>query len=448
MKIDFSILSKRLIKLGEKLGAEEVEIYIDENSLKNITLVKGVESLGSSYVSGLGVRVVIGKKIGLCSTTSITPHETEQVVKRACSIAKVSKPNEDWVSLAMNSAKTNVHGVFDPEIQILSPESMSEAAVEMLRIVHGQGVGLLVTRGGVQTGISKTTITNNYGTSLERCESFASAYVSVSAGSAGSKGVGSESDESHSWKDLDIEGVCIDASSRALTAVKARSLLSGSIPIIWRNKLFANVLTIMFGGTLSADSIQKKRSPWAGKIGSEIASCDLNIVDEGLISCGMGTREFDDEGVPQKRVPLIEKGILKGYLYDTFTSNKDHVDSTGNASRSYDSTPRPAPNNLSLCLGTTELNEIIKDTKHGLYLQELIGLWLSNPVSGYLSATAANAMLIEDGEMTQPVKGVLVSGNFFEIIKSGIDTIGRDLDHAGSSYSPTVKVKSMSITPQ
>lgn len=199
---------------------------------------------------------------------------------------------------------------------------------------------------------------------------------------------------------------------------------------------------------MSAESVQKRRSPWADKIGSKIASDDLTLTDEGLMAGGIGTREFDDEGVPQRRVWLIEEGVLKGYLYDTFTANKDHVESTGNASRSYGHAPRPEPNNVVLASGTTCLDEIIEDTKHGLYLEELIGLWLSNPVSGYLSATAANAMLIEAGELTRPVKGVLISGNFFEILKGGIDVIGKDVDHAGSSYSPTVRVDAMSVTPQ
>jgi PmbA protein len=78
----------------------------------------------------------------------------------------------------------------------------------------------------------------------------------------------------------------------------------------------------------------------------------------------------------------------------------------------------------------------------------MIGAWLSNPVSGYLSATVANGALIEKGELTRPVKGILVSGNFFDILIGGVDQMGRDTDNAGSSYSPTVRVANMSVTPQ
>ena len=448
MTTDMSALARHLIRLGEKLGADEVEVYINETTLRNITLIKRVETLSSSHISGLGVRIIEDKRVGLSSTTSLLPQETERVVSRAHSIAKVSKPSEDWDSLTKNMAKAPVEGIYDPDIQTLPAENLSKKGIEMLRAVREQGKGLSVTRGGIMAGIRTTTVVNSHNHVLERTESFASASISVSADVGGSKGTSSESDETHSWQDLDVLGICRRASERAVTAAKACPITSCEIPIVWRNKLFANVLMVMFGGTLSAESVQRKRSPWANRMGLKIAANDLTLIDDGLSKGGMGTREFDDEGVPQRGISLIDKGILKGYYYDTFTANKDHVESTGNATRSYDNPPRPAPNNLALASGNVEFDELIEETKRGLYLQELIGVWLSNPISGYLSATAANAMLIEKGRLTKPVKGVLVSGNFFRILQEGIDLIGTDIDKAGNSYSPTVRVASMAVTPQ
>jgi len=448
MKSNVASLAKSILHLGEKLGANEVEVYIDETMLRNIALVKGIETLSSSVVTGLGVRIVVDKRIGLSSTSLLTSGGYEQATRRAYSIAKVSPPNSDWVSLAKKTGSINVEGVFDPEIENLAPENMSQVALEMLEAVREKDPGLFVARGTIQTGVKTTTVVNNYGGELDRKESFASAYVTVGSSVPGDKSLGSETAETHIWRDLNVQEISNEASERALTAKKARPIPSTSIPVIWRNKLFANVLTIMFGGTLSADAVQKKRSPWGDKIGSTIASTGFTLRDEGSAPFGLGTRQFDDEGVPQRTVGLIEDGVLKGYLYDTFTANKDGRESTGNASRTYDSPPRPSPNNLNLSPGKLNLSEILKETRNGLYLQELIGLWLSNPVSGYLGATVANGSLVENGELTRPVKGVLISGNFFDIMKSGIDMIGQDVDHSGGSYSPTVRVTSMSVTPQ
>jgi PmbA protein len=442
-------LTAHLIREGEKLGADEVEVYIEETVLRGVVLARGIESFISSRTSGLGIRVIDRKRVGLSSTTSLDQHEAEATLRRAHSIARTSQPDRDWVSLARKTGTTSVLGVFDPEVEELSPDTLSDAAQEMLRTVRGRSSGLTVTRGNVSAGIRTTMIVNNHSRSLERKESFVSASVSVSAEESSPKGTGSESTDSHAWRGLKISGACDVAAERALAAARAGSIPAGVMSVVWRNKLFASVLSIMFAGTLSAESVQRKRSPWAGKLGSRIASNSFTLIDEGLMPRGLGTRMFDDEGVPQNRLPLIEEGILKGFFYDTFAANKEGVESTGNASRSYDGRPHPTPNNLFLAPGhMRDADEIIRETTNGLYLEELIGAWLSNPMSGYLSATVANGALIEKGELTRPVKGILVSGNFFDILIGGVDQIGRDTDNSGSNYSPTVKVANMSVTPQ
>jgi len=217
------------------------------------------------------------------------------------------------------------------------------------------------------------------------------------------------------------------------------------MPIVWHNKLFASVLGIMFGRTLSADEVQKGRSPWAGKVGKRIASKHVHLIDDGLLMTGVGTREFDDDGIPQRRVPLVEEGILKGFLYDNYTANKERRESTGNSNRDYASLPLPSVNNLILH-PQMKKGELLADIKRGLYLVEAIGTWLSNPISGDLSATATNAFLIEDGELTKPIKGVIVSGNFFDILENKIELIADDVENLGSIYAPSVKITEMSVT--
>jgi len=224
---DTTTLARRLIRLGEKLGADEVEVYINESIIRNITLIKRVEALSSSQVIGLGIRIIEGKRVGLSSTTSLFPRETERVVSRAYSIAKVSKPREDWDSLTKKMAKAPVEGICDPDIQTIPAENLSRTGIEMLRAVHEQGKSLSVTRGGILVGIRTTTVANNHNSVLQRSESFASASISVSADNGGSKGTSSESDETHSWRDLDVFGICQRASERALTAAKANSIPSG-----------------------------------------------------------------------------------------------------------------------------------------------------------------------------------------------------------------------------
>jgi len=164
---------------------------------------------------------------------------------------------------------------------------------------------------------------------------------------------------------------------------------------------------------------------------------------------------FDDEGVPQQLTPVIQKGVLKSYLYDTYTGAKDKIASTGNATRRgmgmfglanpYTRTPTPAPTNFVLKPGDAERDEMIEETQDGLYVVTSIGEWLSNPMSGMLNATVTNAFLVKNGELSNPVKGVIVSGSFFDMIRDTIDLIADDTRNAANFYSPSVRVREMSI---
>ncbi|UCE44065.1 MAG: TldD/PmbA family protein, partial [Candidatus Bathyarchaeota archaeon] len=112
---------------------------------------------------------------------------------------------------------------------------------------------------------------------------------------------------------------------------------------------------------------------------------------------------------------------------------------------SYWMNPQPSPSNLILKPGETSPEEIIQETRKGIYIEETIGEWLSNPVSGNLNATVTHGYLIENGELAKPVKGVVISGNFYEILKDGIAIIGNDLRNSGQNYSPTVKLSQLTV---
>ena len=447
MSIELAPLATRFVRLAEQLGADEAEVYIVSEEEKDLSFVDKVESAESSSSTGLGVRLVLAKRVGLSAATSLTLREGEKTVRRAYSIARVGEPIEDWVSLPVRFGKSSVLGVFDKETAQLAPETLTWTALQMLKTVHSQGNNFSVTRGDISIGIEKTLIANSHGCNIEREESYVSTYLSVKAEDGVNKGLSSEASQSHDWRKIDFISLSERATERALKATEARQILGGELPVLWRNKLFASILRIMFGGTLTAEAVQKRRSPWREKVGTVIADRNVNLIDDGLMPNGMGTRGFDDDGLPQQRTSLVDAGVLRGFLYDTFTGNKDHVDSTGNASRSYGHAPAPAPNNLLLIPGKVSLDEMVKETKRGLYVEDAIGLWLSNAVSGNLSATATNAYLIENGVLTQPVKGMLISGSFFQILKKGIDFIGSDLEHDGNAYSPSVCVSGLKLTP-
>lgn len=444
--MDLLSLGEKTVKLSERLGADESEVYITSTNGNSITFADKIESAGSFMSSGLGVRLIVDKRIGFYSTSSLTSQAVEEAVRTAFAIAKASNQNHEWISLPTRTGKASVKGVFDKEIEAMEPSVIADAAALIIDGVHDYDRRLTLTRSNISAGAGETVISNNYGSSLERRESFAAASVEVKAEEAGKKGAGGESSLARNWREMDFQALFRPAAERALKAMDAKSVASERMPVVWMNTVFAGILGVMFGGTLSADSVQSKRSPWTGKLGKQIASSNFNLLDDGLREAGVGTREFDDDGIPQQITPLVSRGVLKSFLYDNYTANKDKVSSTGNAHRGYAGFPTPFPNNLTLKPTSIRSEELIGETKRGLYVAETIGEWLSNSISGDLSATVTNGFLIENGELTQPIKDVIVSGNFFKIINGGINLIANDVKNAGSVYSPSVRVAEMTLT--
>lgn len=210
-------------------------------------------------------------------------------------------------------------------------------------------------------------------------------------------------------------------------------------------EVFGVVLHEAFGHASEGDLVFTGESVLHKKLGEKLASEIVTIIDEGTVEGGYFC-PFDDEGHPTQRTPVIKDGILKNYIYDTYTALKDDVQSTGNAQRSYYwMNPQPSPNNLILKTGEASPEEIIRGTKRGIYIEDTIGEWLSNPISGNLNATITHGYLVENGELAEPIKGVVVSGNFYEILKDGIEIIANDLRNSAQNYSPTVKLAELTI---
>ncbi|RLG88683.1 MAG: TldD/PmbA family protein, partial [Thermoprotei archaeon] len=137
---------------------------------------------------------------------------------------------------------------------------------------------------------------------------------------------------------------------------------------------------------------------------------------------------------------------LKTYLYDTYTANKDKIKSTGNAyRRSISSSPIPWVTNLIVTPGMQSLDSIIKDVKRGILVYSTIGYWLSNPISGQLSATVTHGYLIENGEVKHPIKGIVISDDFYELMKSRVIQLSKEVENYMGIYAPHIHLRNVQV---
>jgi PmbA protein len=196
---------------------------------------------------------------------------------------------------------------------------------------------------------------------------------------------------------------------------------------------------------LAADAVQKGKSLFTGKVGAQVAASTITLIDDGRLEGGIASSPVDAEGVPTSRTILIQDGILKGFLHNTYTAAKDNTMSTGNGMRStFKSTPEVGPTNIFIHSGTMKESELIQEIKAGFYVTSVMGMHTANPISGDFSVGAAG-IWVENGKMTKAIRGVAIAGNMLELLRN-IDAAADNLRFFGGQGAPTLRIQGMSIS--
>jgi len=193
---------------------------------------------------------------------------------------------------------------------------------------------------------------------------------------------------------------------------------------------------------VNGDAVYRGASFLAGKLGEQVAGANVNVIDDGTIPGGFGTSPFDGEGVPSRRTVVIENGVLKSYLLNTYTARKLGLATTGNASRGLAGNPGIGVGNFFLQPGEKSAAAIVAEIPDGLYVTEFLGFGV-NLVTGDFSR-GASGLWIRNGELAFPVEEITVAGNLREMIRN-ISAIGSDLEFRGSVASPTIRIDGLTV---
>lgn len=439
-------LAQSAVQKALDLKATEAEAYVQRTKTVNVEFDSEVQNIKTIESVGIGLRVALGKRIAMYSTSIFDAKEIDDAIKRAVKIAKVAPEDPDWKNMNRKFGKAPAKGYYDNSLEELDYEQIVGKLNTSVKLIEDYDKRVKPTRGILLISISNTSIANGYEESLERKETSILVWIRTKMTEAGLESTGNEHQETKFWKDMKFEDLATNAASKAVAFLKAKPIPSEKTSLIIRNQIFANIFGVLLGPPINADWVQKGRSPLVGKLGTQIASENVSVVDDGVMDGGWLTRPFDDEGHPAQKTSIIDKGILRNYLYDTYTALKANAKSTGNAQRqAYWVKPQPAPTNLILKSGDAQPEEMIRETKRGIYVDTTIGEWLSNPVSGNLNATISHGYRISNGELKEPIKGVVISGNFYELLKNGMECVGKDLRNSQENYSPTVKLAEVTV---
>lgn len=430
--------ARQLLLLAEKAGAEEAEVFGLMVRSVDVDLRRDrVEMASESLSRGLGLRAVLRGAVGFSSTSDLS--KLDMVAEGAVRAARARGSDEKWRSLPVPRAAAHPEGVYDPATADLGPEECLELAATLI-----QGAATVAGAEPVSGGVSAVSGTelliNTNGLELsERGTVFTAFIETVARAGDGSASTGYDFANSRSAPQ-DLSEVGRSASDLAARSLGGARAESGKAEVLLGPIAFAEILDNAFIPSTFGDQVQKGRSSLAGRIGEVVAEESLNIIDDGLFSGGMASSSFDGEGVPSQRTTLVERGVLRAYLYDTYAAGKEAevTKSTGNADRpGYGGIPRIGTTNV--IVSSSHPSKVLAETEMGYLVTGVIGAHTANPVSGDFSVEARNVFLVEDGDALKPIRSLMLAGNVFEILRSM--RAGTDPRMVGSFVVPTVRVE-------
>ena len=442
----YSQLAMDLLAKAKRGGATEADIIIADGETFSVQVRLGaVDRLTKAREKHLGLRVFVGKRSASTSTSNFSADSLDQLVAETCTLAKavVEDPVSGLPAADQMAGERPDLDLYDPtrlntEQQIELAKRVEAAAMSTdERVTNSEG-------GDFDSSSGRVVLGNSHGFLGEYQSSSFSMSVSPVATDPDTGAMQRDSwyDVQRKFVKLDSpEAVGLEAARRTIRKLGAKKVATQRVPVVFDAETAGSLMGNLCSA-VSGYSLYKGASFLAGQLDKSLAPEYVTVYDDGRVVGGLGSRPFDGEGLPTRRTTVVERGVLKSYLLDTYSGKKLGMASTGNASRSVGENPSVGPTNFYLAPGTKTAQDIIKTVKQGLYVTDLIGFGI-NMVTGDYSRGAAG-FWIEGGELTYPVEEITIAGNLKDIF-AGMEMIGSDLVFRGRIASPTVKITEMMV---
>src|SRR5271169_4285589 len=444
---DLKEIAVEVVQRAMEGGATAAEaVAVDGSEFSTTVRLGDVETLKDSGSKGIGVRVFYGQRTASTYSSDLSPEGLRTMVDAALHLSKVT--SEDPLA---GIPAPEQQGKLEGDLELYNDNVYSLSTADRIDYARRAEKAALA---------ADPRITNSDGGSFD-----ASIYYKVLANSNGFVGDSRRSYCSVSAVPIaQVEGSAMQrdywysvamtlkklqspeeigkiAAQRTLRRLGARKVKTARVPIVFEHTVAGALVGHIFEA-VNGDSIYRGASFLTGKLNEKIAGDNINVVDDGTMRGGFGTSPFDSEGVPSRKTVVVENGVLKSYLLNTYTAKKLNLQTTGNASRGLAGTPGIGPGNFFLQPGTKTQQEIIADIKEGLLVTEFLGFGV-NLVTGDFSR-GASGLWIQNGELTFPVEEITVAGNLKDMLFN-ISEIGNDLEFRGAIASPTVRIDGMTV---
>lgn len=426
---------------------EEFEIYYSKGESFSVKVFQGgIDSYKNAKGLGVSLRGIVGGKMGYSYTTKISRDSIQELIAEVINNGKVLE-NCDRVEIYPGSPKYIPVENYREEFQEVTTEEKIQFAKDMEEYAKALDTRVAVVNYSLfQSGKGERVLKNSQGLHLNSMGNSGAAYISVLVREGEENKTGSAFVTGNNIAEYDHKKLAVQAVEKALEKLGGSPVATGKYPVIFKPEAFTSLLG-SFMGIFSGESVDKGLSLLKGKIGEQISSPSLTLVENPFLEKGSDSRGFDDEGVATTYKKIIDKGVLTTYLHNLKTARKFGAEPTGNGFKaSYAGSVGISATNIYLEEGDLPFHEMIKNEGEVLLLTELAGLHSGlNPVSGDFSLSA-EGFLYRDGEKIHPVTQITVAGNFFQLLKN-IKALSDQIEFSMSGIgSPAVHAGDLSIS--
>ena len=423
-------------------GADAADaVYVDGKSLSLTYRLGKREQLERSESTDLGLRVFVGKRQAVVSSSDLSAEALTGLVERAVAMARVV-PEDPYCGLAEQTdvaadvVDVDVCDAAEPTVEMLLERAA--CAEDAARAVSG-----VTNSEGAETGwgVSYHAIAATNGFARAYSRSRHSLVVSVLAG----EGTAMERDYDYTsavhGEDLrDAAEIGRSAGEKAVGRLHPRKVASTQVPVIYEPRV-ASSLVGHLSAAINGAAVARGTTFLKDKLDTAIFPRSVNVIDDPLRRRGLRSRTFDAEGIPTRLLKIINEGVLRSWLLDLHSARQLGMATTGHASRGISTPPSPSITNLYMEPGDVSPQELMSDVKSGIYVTELIGFGVNGVTGDY--SRGAGGYWIEDGNLAYPVSELTIAGNLLDIFANM--TVANDLEFRYGTDTPTIRIDGMTV---
>jgi PmbA protein len=441
--------ARRAAEAATSAGATDAEAWAEGGRSREVRVHGGeVESLTEASGRGIGIRAWIGARTGYAYGTDLSDSGLAGLAEAAVGAARVADEDESSAAPDPSGEAAEIPGLHDDGVSSTETAEVIDLAKRVERAALDRDSRVTSVEEVVYVDEdSSAAIATSRGVTGAFGASAAYSFLQAMATEGSEIQTGLGFGVARSPRDLDAGEIGAEAGDEASSMLGATKPGSRTCPVVLSDRVAASFAGFV-GGAVSADEVQRGRSPFADRLGDVLASPALRIADDGTDPGGLSSAPFDGEGTPRGRTPLLGEGKLLAYLHDTYTARRGGAGSTGNAARaSYRSAPSVSPSNLMIEPGELSLQGLLEQAGDGVYITEVAGLHSGvNPVTGRYSV-GATGRAIRSGALAEPLREFTIAGDLLSTLAAAqaVGSQARWVPFGGSVHSVPILVSEMAI---